>query len=127
MHSDSAGDAQLDVPAEPGPVRRLLDPAFGFFVWAGHLFAIYVASAVFCVLEGGPGHPRRESALVITLAAFTILGAAVVGIHGLRRYREQPETHNHEFLLATAVGQDAIAVLAILSQLIPIFISPVCR
>jgi hypothetical protein len=127
MRSDSVPGAELDVSAEPGVVHRLLDPAFGFFVWAGHLVVLYVANAVFCVLESTSGHPRAQSALVSTLAAVTIVTAAVVVIHGVRRHREQPETPNHEFLLKIAVGQDAIAVLAILWQLIPIFMSPVCR
>jgi hypothetical protein len=120
-------DVMLEHSTEPGVVRHLLDPAVGFFVWAGHLVVIYVANAVFCVLEGTTANPRAESVLVIALAAFTLLAAAVVAIHGWRRYRQQPGTYNHEFLLRITVGQDAIAALAILWQLIPIFMLPVCR
>jgi hypothetical protein len=105
----------------------LLDPAFGFFVWAGHLVVIYVANAVACVLEITAGSTRAESMLVFSLAAITILTAAIVASHGVRRSRTQPRSENHGFLLRIAVGQDAIAVLAILWQLVPIFMSPVCR
>ncbi len=127
MHSDSVPDARRDMAVDPGVVHPLLDAAFGFFIWAGHLVAIYVANAVFCVLRPVPGNPHADSALVIALAVVTIAAAAVVGLHGLRRYRERPETHNHGFLLRIAVGNDAIAVLAILWQLIPIVMTPVCR
>ena len=113
--------------SRPRAVRLLLDPAFGLFVWAGHLIVIYVANAVFCVLVAPSADSRAARSHVFALAAITIVAAAVVGIHGLTRYRRQPETHNHGFLIRMAVGQDALAVLAILWQLVPIFMSPVCR
>lgn len=127
MRSDSVHDAALEGQREPGAVRRLLDPAFGFFVWAAHLVVIYVANAVFCVLDVTSRNPRAGTALVIALAAVTIVAAAIVGGHGLKRYRERPETPDQGFLFNVAVGQDAIAAMAILWQLVPIFMSPVCR
>jgi hypothetical protein len=126
MHSDSVHHVELEAPAQ-GVVSRLLDPVFGFLVWIAHLVVIYVGYAVSCGLGLTSGSPRAQTALVIALAAVTIGAAAIVGVHGLRRYREEPRTRNHGFLLKVAVGNDAIAALAILWQLIPIFMTPVCR
>ena len=126
MRSDSVHDAAI-AASQPGVVHRLLDPAFGLFVWAAHLVVIYVANAVFCVLGIPSRNLRAGTSLVIVLAAVTIVAAAIVALHGLRRYRERPAMYNHRFLLRMAVGQDAIAALAILWQLVPIFMSPVCR
>jgi len=127
MSSDSAHDTASAPPADARVVHRLLDPVFGFFVWAGHLLVIYIANAISCVLGLTSGSPRAESLLVTLLAVFSLATAAVVGVHGLRRYRQRPGTAEHEFLFRIAVGQDAIAALAILWQLFPIFMSPVCR
>src|SRR5689334_13359193 len=56
MRSDRVQDAEL--VAEPsGDVSRLLDAAFGFLVWAGHLVLIYVANAVTCALGLTSGNP----------------------------------------------------------------------
>lgn len=126
MRSDSVQDAARIIES-PGDVHRVLDAAFGFFVWAGHLIVIYVANAVTCALGITSGNPHAESTLVVALAVFTIVAAAIVGAHGLRRYRERSEARNHAFLLSLAVGDDAAAAFAILWQLIPIFMAPVCR
>jgi len=121
MSSDSVLDRHSAV------ISRLLDPAFGFFVWAGHLILIYVVNAVSCVLGITAGDRRAESLLVAALAAVTIVAAVIVGVHGLRRYRERRQSNDRGFLHRIAVGQDAVAALAIVWQLIPIFMSPVCR
>ena len=46
-----------DAGAQAGPeseaVFRILDLAFGFFVWAIHLLVVYVATAIYCVLHPG--------------------------------------------------------------------------
>lgn len=108
-------------------VRRILDPAFGLFVWAAHLIVIYVAQAVACVLGIPERSARAETVVLAGLAAVTVLAAAIVAAHGVRRHRQQPETDDQRFLFNIAVGQDAIAALAILWQLIPIFMVPICR
>lgn len=144
MSSDSVQGAELGMRSS-GDVARLLDPAFGFFVWAGHLVVIYIANAVTCALGLTSRYPSARSALVIALAAFTVVTAAVVGVHGLKRFRQRygqrapsaelklratdvrSATAGGGFLLEVAVGSDAIAALAILWQLIPIFMTPVCR
>jgi nitrate reductase NapE component len=126
MRSDSARDAQLEASGESAGVIRLLDSAFGFFVWATHLVIIYVANALACVLGLTSTHSRAESVLVISLAAVTIVAAALVGAHGLRRYPQRLRVADEGFLNRIAVGHDAIALVAILWQLVPIFMSPVC-
>ena len=108
-------------------VRRILDPAFGLFVWAAHLVVIYVAQAVACVLGVPSRSAQAETAVLAGLAGITVVAAAIVGAHGLRRYRQRAETDDERFLFNIAVGQDAIAAVAILWQLIPIFMVPVCR
>lgn len=126
MRSDEAGTA-LIVPPAQATVRRLLDPAFGFFVWLGHFVVIYVANAVACGLQLTSAHPNGSALLVIALAALTIAAAGAVAWHGARRYRALNAPGEPDFLLRVAVGNDAIAVFAILWQLIPIFMSPVCQ
>jgi hypothetical protein len=127
MSSDSVQAAPSDRPTGQGSVGRLLDPAFGFFVWALHLVTIYVVNALFCVLGIASRTPRAGTTLIVCLVAVTIVAAVIVVIHSVRRYRQRPESENQGFLMNMAVGQDAIAAVAILWQLIPIFMTPVCR
>ncbi|MFP5246114.1 MAG: hypothetical protein ACLGH0_05425 [Thermoanaerobaculia bacterium] len=98
---------------------RLLDPAFGFFVWAAHLVVIYVIEAVACQL----GRTRFVPALVVV----TFAAAAIVLLHGARRYRQRGEMRDYGFLIRIAIGHDALAALAILCQLFAILMVPVCR
>jgi hypothetical protein len=104
----------------------LLDPTFGFFVWAAHFLAIYIAAAVACVLglgrderrgpnclpreprasDGGLGrHPRPARGLALPAAA------------RLPAYR---------FRMSVTIGGDAIAMVAILLQFFPILMVPLC-
>jgi hypothetical protein len=64
---------------------------------------------------------------VIALIAITVLAAAVVVLHAVKRYRQQPEMRDLGFLARIAVGHDAVAALAILWQLIPLTMVPLCR
>lgn len=92
-----------------------------------HLIVIYVANAVICGLQVTSQLPGAERGLTLALAATTLLAAAAVAVHGWRRYGQFPETPDQQFLRAMTVGQDALAIPAILWQLVPIFMSPVCR
>ena len=107
MRSDDVDDV--------GGLRRLLDAAFGFFVWAAHLIVIYVIEAVACQL----GRTRFVPALVIV----TLIAGAIVAAHAAKRYKQR----EHGFLIRLAIGHDALAALAILSQLFAILMVPVCR
>ena len=119
MRSDDIDDAEVEPRTEWGAVRRLLDPAFGFFVWAVHLVAIYAWSATACQLG--------RSGFVPGLIVITIVATAIVLAHGARRYRQRHETRDHGFLIHIAVGHDALAALAILWQLFTLLMVPPCR
>lgn len=127
MPSDSVGQAPLDPPTEAGDVSRLLDAAFGFGVWAAHFLVVYVSTAVACQLGLGSRAASVQFAVVVTLVAVTSLSAGAVVWHGAKRYRQQQGMREPGFLLRIAVGHDAIATLAILWQLIPLLMVPLCQ
>jgi hypothetical protein len=105
---------------------RLLDPAFGFFVWAAHFLAVYVVTAVACVLGLGAASTGARSTFLATFALATVAAAAVTLLHALRRHRQQralPELH---FRMSVTIGSDAIASVAIIWQLFPILLVPAC-
>lgn len=106
-------------------VLQVLDLAFGFFVWAGHFLAVYVATAVACVLGLGGANEGSRSVFMTVLALATIAAAAVLLLHALRRYRQR-HTPDVRFRMAVAVGGDAIAAVAVLWQLFPILLVPAC-
>lgn len=127
MRSDRLDDAEREPQSEIGVVYRLLDPAFGFGVWAVHLLIIYVVMAVACQLGLGSRTAVVQSGFVMMLSVVTLAAAAVVVWHAIRRFRQQKEMHDRGFLVRIAVGHDAIAALAILWQLMPLLMVPVCR
>ena len=127
MRSDKVDDAATEPATGVGVVFRLLDPAFGFGVWVLHLLVIYVSTAVACQLGLGARDAAVRSGVVMTLIAVTLLAAAVVAVHAVTRYRQQPAMRDHGFLARIAVGHDAVAALAILWQLVPLTMVPLCR
>ena len=127
MRSDSLDDAATEPGTQVGVVYRLLDPAFGFGVWAFHFLVVYVSTAVACQVGLGSRDATVQSTVVITLIVITLLAAAVVAVHAVKRYRQLPDVHDRGFLLKIAVGHDALAALAILWQLMPITMVPLCR
>jgi hypothetical protein len=126
MHSDSAADARLDRPRDDGGIGRLLDSVFGFGVWAVHLLIVYVATAVACQLGLGSQPGRVQSTVVGSLFSVTLASAALVVWHAIRRDR-QHRAGERGFLALIAVGHDAVATLAILWQLMPLLMVPLCR
>jgi hypothetical protein len=94
-------------------------------VWAGHFLLIYVVEAVACQLAAvsvlSPG-----AGLLVVLDAITILSAFAVATHAWRAWRRRGDDEA-VFLARIAIGQDAVATLAILWQLIPLSTVPVCR
>ena len=127
MRSDRIDDAATEPGSQAGVVFRLLDPAFGFGVWALHLLVVYVSTAVACQIGLGSRDATVQSLVVTTLVAITLVAAAVVVMHGVKRYRQQPQVHDGGFLLRIAVGHDAVAALAILWQIMPLMMVPLCR
>ena len=112
---------------EAGPSReglpRLLDLAFGFFIWAAHFLIVYVGTAVSCALEPtAAGGLTLTAALVLT----TIVAAAIVVLHAVRRYSQQHELTERHFPMSVTIGCDAIALVGIVWQLFPIFLVPAC-
>jgi hypothetical protein len=127
MPSDRVGQAGLLPLKQAGDVYRILDAVFGFGVWAAHLLVVYVSTAVACQLGLGSRPAGVQSTVVTALLAVTFLSAVAVVWHAMTRYRQQREMREPGFLLRIAVGHDAIAMLAILWQLVPILMVPLCR
>ena len=107
-------------------VLRLLDPAFGLFVWAVHFLVIYIATALACVLWLGTAGAGARSAFQATLALLTVATAAATLLHAVRRYRQQRAVPELHFRMPVTVGCDAIASVAIIWQLFPVLLVPVC-
>ena len=105
-------------------LRALLDTAFGYFVWAAHFLAIYIATAVSC--QVGTGGGRTRAPLLAVLALVTVAAAAVVVLHAARRYRQQRGVPDRKFRMTVTIGNDAIATVAIAWQLLAIALVPVC-
>src|SRR4051794_16594402 len=104
----------------------LLDPAFGYFLWAAHFLIVYIAEAVACVLGLGSAGRGAQAALLTALVVVTAAAAAVLVIHAVWRYRQQRDVADQHFRMSITIGNDAIAAMAILWQLFPIFLTPVC-
>jgi hypothetical protein len=104
--------------SEGKELRRLLDLAFGLFVWAAHFLIIYVGAALACVLQ-----LRGLEAVWVFV---TLAAAGLVVWHGFSRYRKGKDTPDKDFARTVTVGGDAIALVAILWQLFAIAIVPAC-
>jgi hypothetical protein len=126
MRSDSAAHTEPEQREAVG-LSSLLDSVFGFAVWALHLLVVYVASAVACQLGLASQSGRVQSVVVGTLCTATLAAAALVVWHGIQRYRQRDRERERGFLARIAVGHDAVAALAILWQLMPLFMVPLCR
>lgn len=124
-HSDDL-DTAHEARSQIGTLRKLLDPAFGFFVWAIHFLIVYAGTAVACV-QGLAGAGADEQAMFrLFQIAVTVLAVAVVLVHGWRAWRSWP-TADHHFLARITVGHDLLAAIGIGWMLFPIFLEPVCR
>lgn len=123
----SSPEIHSDV-VETGPAReglsRLLDLVFGFFIWAAHFLIVYVGAALVCALA--PAKASGNTGLTAALALATVAAAAIVVLHGVRRYRQQRELPDQRFPMYVTIGCDAIALVAIIWQLFPIFLVPAC-
>lgn len=121
---------ELDDEVEPrtgtGTLRRLLDPAFGHFVWAAHFLAVYIGAAVACVLGLGAAGEGARTTFLAVLAALTVVAVLVVLAHGAWRYRQYRGLPDRRFRMAVTIGNDGIATVGIVWQLFPILLVPVC-
>jgi hypothetical protein len=121
----------VDLEAAPGVpkgggVRTLLDGTFGFFVWAAHLLAIYVATALACNFGLGGASGRARASFATALVVVTVAAGAITVLHALRRYRQQRNVPELGFRMLITVGCDAMATLAIAWQLLAVALVPMC-
>jgi membrane protein implicated in regulation of membrane protease activity len=112
--------------ASTRPVRALLDGMFGLFVWAAHLLAIYIPTALACQFGLGAASRGARASFVGALVLVTIVAAAVVVLHALRRYRQQRDVPDRRFRMAVTLGCDTVATVAIVWQLLAIALIPLC-
>src|SRR4051812_2374761 len=100
-------------PVEPrskvGTLYRLLDPAFGHFVWAAHFLAVYIGTAVACVLDLGATGTNFQSGFQPALILLTLAAVAVVVLHAIRRYRQHRTDPDRRFRMRITIGNDGIA------------------
>jgi hypothetical protein len=124
--SPRSRDAGVEAGASERAVAPLLDVAFGLFVWMGHLLTLYIITALACGLgligRGG----RTATAFLTTLAVLTLVATATVAIHAVVRWRQQRELPELRFRAGVTVGADAIAIVAVVWQLLAIALVPVC-
>lgn len=117
---------EVEPHTEMGTLRRLLDPAFGHFVWAAHFLVVYIGAAVACVLGLGTVGEGTRATFLTVLAVLTVLAAAVVVGHAIWRYRQYRDLPNQRFRMVLTIGNGGIATLGIVWQLFPILLVPVC-
>jgi hypothetical protein len=120
-------DAGVEPHAGGGNLRRLLDPIFGYFVWAAHLLVVYIAAAIACQLGLAAASPATHTTFTTALALITVGAAAIVVLHAIGRYRQNREPSEEGFLVWITVGNGAIATVGILWQLYSILMVPVCE
>ena len=100
--------------------------AFGLFVWMGHLLTLYIVAALGCGLGLVGTGGRVAAAFVTTLVVVTVVATAAVAIHAAVRWRRQREFPEMRFRTGVTVGLDAIAIVAVVWQLLAIAVVPVC-
>jgi hypothetical protein len=124
--------SSLDLDAETGPQIKagvlfgLLDPAFGFFVWSVHFLVVYIAAATGCALGLGGANADTRTMFLTALVLVTFAAAAGLTLHGVLRYHQLRGLPKKRFRMPVAIGGDAIAVVAVLWQLFPLGIVPLC-
>jgi hypothetical protein len=119
-------DDEVEPRTETGTLRRLLDPAFGHFVWAAHFLAVYIGAAVACVLGLGAAGEGARTTFLTVLVVLTVMAAAVVLAHAVWRHRQYRDLPDHRFRRVVTLGNAGIATVGIVWQLFPILLVPVC-
>ena len=104
----------------------LLDAAFGYFVWAAHFLVVYIATAVSCQLRLGAAGSGTRTAFLSALAVVTVAAAAIVVLHALRRHGQQRDVPERRFRMTVTIGNDAVATVAMVWQLLAITLVPLC-
>jgi hypothetical protein len=117
---------EVEPGSEMGTLRRLLDPAFGHFVWAAHFLAVYIGAAVACVLGLGAAGGGARTTFLVALVALTVMATAVVLAHAVWRYRQYRDVPDRRFRMVVTIGNSGIATVGIVWQLFPILLVPAC-
>jgi hypothetical protein len=120
-------DAGVEPDTGAGVLYRLLDPIFGYLVWAAHLLVVYIAAAIACQLGVAAAAAATRTAFTTVLALVTVGAAAIVVLHAVRHYRQNRAPADQGFLVWVTVGNGAIATVGILWQLYSILLVPVCQ
>lgn len=119
-------DERHAAPPGSGILFGLLDLVFGFFVWAAHFLTVYVAAAVACQLGLEAAGPATRTIFVAALVLVTLATAALLALHAFRRYRQYGRAGEKRFRASVTVGSDAIAAVAVVAQLLPLLMVPLC-
>jgi hypothetical protein len=107
-------------------VGPLLDSAFGFFVWAVHFLVVYVSTATACQLGLGDAGRGGRIGFVAVMLGLTAVAAALVVLHGLRRYKRDRDDAERRFRMGITVGCDGLAAIAIAWQSFALLLMPLC-
>jgi hypothetical protein len=124
---DIERDFNVDAEAltEGGVLYRLLDPAFGFFVWAIYFLLVYCTTAVLCAQGVRPvGDSIWWPGAYFAVAA-TLVALAVVLGHALLTWRKHRQ-RSERFLMWITVAHDGVAAVAIAWMLFPLLLVPAC-
>jgi hypothetical protein len=119
-------DAETEPQTKVGILFGLLDPVFGFFLWAAHFLIVYIAAAVACALGLGAASADTRTIFLTALVLVTLVAAAVLALHGVLRYRQLRGLPKERFRMSVAIGGDAVAAVAVLWQLFPLGMVPLC-
>jgi hypothetical protein len=119
-------DDEVEPRTEMGTLRRLLDPAFGLFVWAAHFLTVYIGAAVVCVLGLGAAGEGARTTFLAVLVVLTVVAGAVVLAHAAWRYRQYRDLPDQRFRMVVTIGNAGIATVGIVWQLFPILLVPIC-
>jgi len=119
-------DDEVEPHSEMGTLRRLLDPAFGHFVWAVHFLAVYIGAAVACVLGLSTAGEGAQTTFLAVLVGLTVVAAAVVVGHAIWRHRQYRDVPEQRFRMVLTIGNSGIATVGIVWQFFPILLVPVC-
>ena len=120
MSSPELDAERLSRKRRPDVLFRLLDPAFGFFVWAAHFLVVYIAAAVACALGLGGASAGARTIFLAVLALVTLVAAAVPSaMPSCALPAAAPWPAEQRFRMSVTIGSDAIAAVAILLAALP--------
>lgn len=108
-----------------GVVSVLLSLSFGFIVWCAHFLLIYGITAYAC----SPLSSLGEQGLIVksVLLALTVAALALVAAHGWGHYgRADDDSNGRDFVSFLNTLLDGAAAIAILWQMFPIIMIPLC-